>query len=132
MHAVLAGFSRRRNYGRFKHNQESVALDRVRFAHLASSKDKDDANIVRRNRRIMGGESKRVCKFFQRRHGCSKDFCPFEHKCIICEAKSHGAVDCRDRLQGVARPKDGRKDVARGKKKRWNSVPPEYRRRRSR
>ena len=132
MHAVIAGFTRRRNYGRFKHNQQSVALDRVRFAHLASPKDNDDTNIVKRNRRIMGGDSKIVCKFFQRRRGCSKAFCPFVHKCNICQAISHGGFNCTDRLQGNARPQDGRKDLARVRKKRWNSVPTEHRRRRSR
>ena len=132
LHAVLGGFSRRRNYGSFKHNQQSVAMDILRFAHLASPKDRDGARPVKRNRRSMGGESKRMCKYFQRHDGCRKNICQFEHKCIICECKSHGAIDCRDRLKGVVPLKHCRKDAARREKKRWKSVPPDSHRRRSR
>lgn len=131
LHAVLDGFSRRRNYGSFKHNQQSIAMDILRFAHLASPKDRDAVSRNKRNRQSIGGELRRMCKFFQRHDGCRINNCQFEHKCIICEGKSHGAVNCRDRLKGVAPLKHCRKDEER-EKKRWKSVPPTSRRRRSR
>ena len=41
LHGVLAGFSRRRRYGRFKYGNNTLALDRLRFGHTISEKDSD-------------------------------------------------------------------------------------------
>ena len=124
MHAVLAGFSRRRNYGRFKHNQRSIAMDRVGFIHIVSPTDNDGGIKMNTDRQSKGGESKRVCPYFQRPAGCRNvDACFFEHKCIICNGKSHGAVNCKDRLQRSARAKNGRKSAPSEKDKRYKSLP---------
>ena len=133
LHAVLAGFARRNNHRRFKHGQTSIAMDRLRFTHLASPNDKDEPNIRNINYRNKRGISKAICHHFQKRTGCRKLYvCVFEHKCIICESKSHGAFSCKDRSQESAGFNGGHKKRFREKRKRGNSVPLSSRRQRSR
>ena len=103
MHGVLAGLSRRRNYGRFKHGHQSIGMDILRFSHLARPNDKDSRNKVKKNAGNINRVSKGVCQFFQRQRGCRKqDACQYDHRCIICDGKSHGAWACRERMQGIS------------------------------
>ena len=73
MHAVLEGFSRRRNYGLFKYNDQSVAMDRIRLAYMASPEDKDGESVMKRNRQSFRGKSRSTWNFFQRRKGCREE-----------------------------------------------------------
>ena len=133
MHAVLAGFGRRRTYGRFKNNGGSVAMDRLKFSYLASPKDQFEESRMKINPRSKSRALKGLCLHFQRSGGCRKaDFCYFEHCCVICGAKSHGAYDCRDRGQIFRTPKDKDMSKSRNKDKRSRSVPHHPRRQRTR
>ena len=133
LHTVLAGFSRRKNHGRFKYGQMSIAMDRLIYARLASPKDKDNRNVIKRKERSKSGNCKDLCHHFQRRTGCRDvDGCQFEHSCIICGKKSHGAFCCKARRQGSAPPKGRRKDVFSEDDKRGSLVPVHRRRPRSR
>ena len=130
LHAVLAGFTRRKNYGRFKHGKISIAMDRIKFSHLASSSDNNDG--MSRNHVNKSRENKGLCHHFQRRTGCREvDVCLFVHKCIICGSKSHGAHACKDRLQGGT-VTGRRKKQVREKHERGISLTARRRRRRSR
>ena len=127
LHAVLAAFNRRKNHARFKHGEISIAMDRMRFSHLASSSDKNDGE--KRNYRNKSRVPKVMCNHFQSRKGCrKKDACLFEHKCIICGSKSHGAYSCKDRSQGSASLKGRRKNGLSEKHKRAISLPARRRR----
>ena len=133
LHAVLAGFGRRKNHGRFKHGQISIAMDRLRFSHLASPNDKDDGNVMKTKYRSKVGMPKRICHYFQKRSSCrTGDVCVFNHKCIICGSRSHGAYDCKDRSV-VSGALNGRgKNVFSENHRRGNSLPIRPPRRRSR
>ena len=96
LHAVLAGFNRRRISGSFKDGHQSVIMDRLRFSHLASANENNRGN---RYRKKQGKRSfvSRECHFYQLSSGCfNSDRCKYEHKCIICGAHSHGAFSCRE------------------------------------
>ena len=95
--AVLEGFNRRRNFGRFKFYNHSIDLDRLRFAHVASPHDNDS---LRRNSTAdytaNSRKSSAFCHFFQRRAGCKTPLrCRFTHKCVICGSRYHGASECK-------------------------------------
>ena len=132
LHAVLAGFGRRKNHGRFKHGQISIAMDRMRFSHLTSPYDNDDGNVRKRKHRSKSGMAKGICQHFQRRSSCGNGLCLFVHKCIICGSQSHGAFDCKDRSLVSGALKGRGKNAFREKNSRGNSVPVRPRRRRSR
>jgi hypothetical protein len=112
LHAVLAGFSRRKAHGRFKYGQMSIAMDRSRYEGLTSPNDMDNRNVIKRKKRCERGKIRDLCHHFQRRSGC-RDVkrCQFEHSCTISGNKSHGAYDCNDRRQGSA-PRKGRRKSA--------------------
>ena len=133
MHAVLAGFRQRRTYGRFKNDGGSVAIDRLKFSHLASPEDHYGGSTVKRNSRTNYGASKELCRQFQRRGGCSKGaVCYFKHCCRKCGAKSHGASNCRDRGQIFEPPKNRDMSKSRDNNKRSRSMPFHSQRRRTR
>ena len=133
LQTVLAGFSRRKNHGRFKYGQMSIAMERIRYARLASPNDTDDRNVMKRKEQSKSGKFKGLCHHFQRRWGCREaDGCKFEHSCIICGNKSHGAFDCNDPMQRSVPPKGKRKDAFSDDDKRGRLVPVHRRRLRSR
>jgi hypothetical protein len=133
LHAVLAAFDRRKNHGRFKHGQMSIAMDRLRFSHLTSPNDNDDRNVRKRKNRSKSGVTKGICPHFQKASSCRNvDVCLFDHKCRICESRSHGACDCKDRSLVSGALKGKVKKALREKHRRGNSVPVRARRRRSR
>ena len=93
LHAVLAGFNRRRTSGRFKQGHQSIVMDRLRFSHLASSNDDYGDSRPRRKKRTRFVS--RACFYFQKREGCNNPkTCKFKHKCNICWSQSHGAAFC--------------------------------------
>ena len=100
--AVLEGFNRRRNFGRFKLGHHSIDLDRLRFSHTATPDDNDSlvpnsSGDYRANSRI----SSALCHFFQRRMGCKTPVrCRFTHKCVICGSRYHGASECNSVKRG--------------------------------
>ena len=127
--AVLAGFSRRKNLGRFKVGQQSVALDRLRFSHLVSAGDNDTESRGRTS--ASGGMSQATCRFFQRETGCRfPNNCRFDHLCSICGNRRHGAIDCDRRRAAGSRT--GRRPTAYDQNQRASSTPPDPRRRQSR
>ena len=102
MHAVLAGFNRRRNFGSFKYGKQTVAMDRLRFLHLASANDNDSSNSSKLKQRKRRGGKRSICHFFQKNEGCrNRDGCPYLHKCSKCGAHSHGAFACKVRRRRV-------------------------------
>ena len=62
LHAVLAGFNRRRISGSFKHGHQSIIMDRLRFSHLASANDNDHGNRHRVKQRTRSVDS-RPCHY---------------------------------------------------------------------
>ena len=97
MHAVLAGFTRRRNFGYFKNGAHNVDIDRLRFSHTASPKDADGGgqkkndNSTSSNSRNQSTR-KAICYYFQRVAGCNAPGrCKFAHLCILCDGWAHGA-----------------------------------------
>jgi hypothetical protein len=95
LHAVLAGFNRRRTSGSFKQGHQSIVMDRLRFSHLASPNDNDGGNRPSRKKRPRTVAS-RVCRYYQQTEGChNRKRCRFEHKCSICGSQSHGAMYCK-------------------------------------
>ena len=132
-HAVLAGFRQRRSYGSFKKNGESVAMERLKFLHLASPKDQYAGSTMRKDPRSTSKRLKGLCQYFQRIVGCKYgDLCNFEHYCVICDSKSHGAFYCRNRGQRFVPPKDRDMCKSKDKNKRSRSVPHHPRRSRIR
>ena len=121
---MLAGFNRRRRHQRFKFGHHTLQLDRLRFADSVSSLDSDlYATELTKNNKKEGqsynrGRSSRSepCYFFQRISGCRRYPCPFTHKCSICGALGHGAIDCTsrrhrdDRGTGSDEPKEEKPD----------------------
>ena len=133
LHTVLAGFSRRKTHGLFKYGQMSIAMDRLRYERLASPNDKDNRNVIKIKERSKSGKLKDLCHHFQRRTGCRDvDRCRFEHSCVICGNKSHGAIGCDERMQGSAPHKGSRKDGFSEYDKKGSSVPVHRRRHRLR
>ena len=107
LNGVLAGFNRRRRHSRFKYGNQSLELDRLRFAQTASERDSDlYATVVESSRT----KSKRtykstqhetgfkssgaICRFFQKTQGCWRNKCSYSHRCVICNKTGHGAVNC--------------------------------------
>ena len=108
LHAVLAGFNRRRNLGSFKHAQQSFAMDRLRFSHLGSANDNDHSNSHKVKQRVRSAGLRVICQYFQKNKGCRNvQGCRYQHNCIICGAKSHGASGCKVRKR--------REDSSRGR-----------------
>ena len=102
LHAVLAGFNRRKNYGSYKHGQQSISMDRLRFSHLASANDYDYDNTQKVNNRRRRVVSNQLCQFYQRSVGCRNlRGCTYQHKCIICGSRSHGAFACKVRKRKI-------------------------------
>jgi len=96
LHAVLAGFNRRRTSGSFKQGHKSIVMDRLRFSHLASPNDNDGGIRSSMKKRVRTTVS-RVCRYYQQTQGCdNRKGCRFEHKCSICGSQSHGAIYCRE------------------------------------
>ena len=60
LHAVLAGFNRRRNLGSFKHGHQSILMDRLRFSHLASAHQQKGGNDHRR-KKVTKSIGSRIC-----------------------------------------------------------------------
>ena len=109
LHAVLAGFNRRRISGSFKHGHQSIIMDRLRFSHLASANDNDDGNCHRRKRRRKIVIS-RPCHYYQQSSGCrNRGGCRFDHICILCGSQSHGEFSCKERGQRKGFSKERRK-----------------------
>ena len=119
-HAVLAGFCRRRSHGRFKKKGGSVAMERLKFLHLASPKDQYAGSRMKEDSRSKSTALNDLCHYFQRKVGCKKgDLCYYKHCCIICQFKSHGAFDCRDRGQRSVPPKGRNMCKSKDKNKRY-------------
>ena len=146
LHAILSAFNRRRNTARFKSGQQNMDLDCIRFAHTATHND-SDVQAKNRQDRSRHSNSRRstdisqaVCRFFQRRWGCrTPGRCRYDHKCIICGDRSHGAVSCYSRpgVGGEGRMRQSQTLSEVGNRgsistTRANSVPPDPRRRLSR
>ena len=73
LNSVLAGFSRRKTYGRFKCGQLNLDFDRLRYANTITPKDSDLlAKEVTQNQKVTPSSSagKGICKFFQQPMGC--------------------------------------------------------------
>ena len=99
LHAVLAGFNRRKNFGSFKHGHQSILMDRLRFSHLASAHQQKCGNDDR-SKKAKKSIGSGICNYYQRSAGCKNgDECRFEHTCIICGAQAHGAISCKMREQ---------------------------------
>ena len=107
LNSVLAGFGRRRRYGKFKCGQLNLQFDQLRFANTKTPEDDDRKakdiaeNVTRRTASSTNLVS--VCRFFQQRQGCrfgSRD-CRFAHRCAICNATGQGAITCQTRVQST-------------------------------
>ena len=83
LNAVIEAFNRRRFYGRYKKDGQSVELDTLLHQRSKGDNDEDESS-----------KDNRVCFNFQRGH-CAFKFCNFQHKCSICFSPSHGANSCR-------------------------------------
>ena len=100
LNAVLAGFARRKRFGRFKCGQLNLEFDRLRYANTSTPKDsdleaKEVTQTVRRTTAGVRVGPVAVCHFFQRPAGCTYGVnCRFQHRCIICLSPSHGANSC--------------------------------------
>ena len=107
LNSVLAGFGRRRRYGRFKCGQLNLQFDQLRFANTKTPKDDDrKAKDIAENvtRRTAGSTNLvSVCRYFQQSQGCrfgSRD-CRFAHRCTICNMSGHGAITCQTRVRSM-------------------------------
>ena len=133
MHSVLQGFNRRRHGGRFKEGSQDIEMDRLRFSHKASEEDSDVKQEKASKTAKIGGGSSPICHFFQRQQGCRMTTrCRFQHKCMICGARSHGAFKCYSREANLQTSRNRRDSRRARQESRNNSVPPDPRRRRSR
>ena len=105
LNGVLAGFNRRRRFGRFKWGQQTLEFDRIRFGQTATEKDSDlfATEVLERktNKKEKKGSVKEggstwgaICQFYQKPAGCYRQQCIYSHKCIICNKRGHGAVTC--------------------------------------
>ena len=103
LNGVLAGFNRRRRFGRFKWGQQTLEFDRLRFGETASEKDSDlfATEVVGSKPKKKAGEkdggnssSGAFCRYYQKAAGCYRRQCTYAHKCIICNRRGHGAVTC--------------------------------------
>ena len=121
LNGVLAGFNRRRRFGRFKWGQQTLEFDRLRFGQTASEKDSDlfATEVVREktnNKDKKAGEKwddksgGAICKFYQKPAGCYRRKCIYTHKCIICNRRGHGAVDC-ETIRRVSEREQNRRRV---------------------
>ena len=134
---LLEGFNRHRNLGRFKFGHQSIDVDRLRFAHTASTNDHDRfaGNTGRTSTRSSTTRSTAVCQYYQRRIGCiNTTGSRFVHKSIICGNRSHGAAECESRRANDRAPRAGarRRQRRNDDNDREASVPPDPRRRRGR
>ena len=98
LNGVLAGFTRRKTYGRFKCGQLNLDFDRLRYANTVTEKDNDlqAVEVVRNNQTSAQTSGFRgICKFYQQPAGCRYGTkCTFLHKCVICNDGNHGAKAC--------------------------------------
>ena len=102
LNSVLAGFGRRKRYGRFKCGQLNLHFDQLRFAGTTTPSDEDlkATDVLSQGKqKTKETDSLSLCRYFQRRGGCrfSSENCRFTHKCIICDKPSHGAANCYSR-----------------------------------
>ena len=104
LNSVLAGFYRRKTYGRFKYGQLNLHFDRMRYANTITPKDsdlhaKEVTQTLKSNTAISSGKG--VCKVFQQAVGCRfRLTCNFSYRCVICNIADHGAVACPKRSIG--------------------------------
>ena len=108
LNSVLAGFGRRRRYGRFKCGELNLQFDQLRFANTKTEKD-DDLMVKdlekdpdkKTPRKSNLSSSLSICRFFQQRGGCryGSRTCRFTHRCTICNTPGHGAITCQIRLK---------------------------------
>ena len=141
LHGELAGFNRRRRYGRFNYGHNTIELDRLRFDHAFSEKDSDlCATEVLKTRGEKKTEKRKsnegtkyatLCTFFQRERGCVLSGCRYTHKCAVCGKLNHGAVDCWARRH-VDHSKDSTREVKNEPDKGRVDRPPNPRKRRAR
>ena len=133
LNGVLAGFSRRKQYGRFKCGQLNLDFDRLRFASTITPKDSDlYASEVVKKTKLKSKQSNflSVCRYFQRPEGCHFGAnCSFLHQCVICNKPAHGATDCPTRKTESRGPNDTK---ARDTKARDRPPHPRFRRDRAR
>lgn len=98
LNGVLAGFSRKKKYGRFKCGQLNLDFDRLRYASTITPKDSDlfATEVTKRKE----SDPKSLCRHFQKQSACGfGKSCKFSHRCAICNAASHGAFSCWKRDQ---------------------------------
>ena len=134
LNGVLAGFNRRRRHGRFKYGNQTLEFDRLRFAQTASEKDSDlfATEVVEKKGSSVTSQSKdssmpgAFCKFYQKAGGCNRQPCIYYHKCIICNKRNHGAVNC------FSRRRTDRREVTHQETAESQEIPPNPRRRRAR
>ena len=100
LNGVLAGFTRRKKYGRFKCGQLNLDFDRLRFASTITPKDSD---LCAKEVTAKSNNERSLCRHFQKQFGCSfGTSCRFSHRCAICNAAGHGAFLCRSRRSADA------------------------------
>ena len=134
LNGVLAGFNRRRRYGRFKWGHRTLEFDRLRFAQTASEKDSDlfatelvESKTNKNSGRKNGGNSwGAICKFYQKAAGCFRQSCIYAHRCIICNKRKHGAVNCMTLRRASERGERSREE------RKSEERPPNPRKRRAR
>ena len=98
LNGVLAGFSRRKKYGRFKCGQLNLVFDRLIFASTITPKDSDlfATEVTKR----QATDPKSLCRQFQKQSASGfGQSCKFSHRCAICNAASHGAFSRWNREQ---------------------------------
>ena len=101
LNGVLAGFARRKKYGRFKCGQLNLDFDRLRYANTITPKDSDTATMEKSRKEK---DTKATCHFFSKEAGCSfGTTCRFKHRCFICRGLSHGATNCPTTTRPKAR-----------------------------
>ena len=104
LNSVLAAFSRRKTYGRYKCGQLNLDFDRLRYANTITPKDSDlQAKEVTQNQesKTDSNAGQGICKFFQQQAGCRFGLtCRFSHSCVICNSADHGAMACVRRSDG--------------------------------
>ena len=84
LNAVVQAYTRRR----FKAEGQSVELETLVHQSTKTTKD-DDVRTSENN----SSRSDRLCWAYQRAT-CSWQNCGFQHRCSLCNSKTHGAINC--------------------------------------
>jgi hypothetical protein len=73
----------------------TAAAARIQYIpRQAHSYNHSSSNYRSASSRTTYHEGIPICKEFNRKEGCKRDICRFQHVCLTCRLKSHGESSC--------------------------------------